>query len=190
MISADAAKAIVLRLWEDAWPGERFAIQSCTLSPRGDYWVVGSNSEDFVLRGMFERCYVGISAHLVNALSGEVTIVGSAQSWEQILQDRYDEEAAEGRNYVLEPAFDRSDKEGLVNLHKQLPCSYAHAIGLLSSGGRQWFTGRLRILAHVREMLGDKGIQTTIVLRPDVQGAARVDEDDWRWDALASHLRP
>lgn len=61
---------------------EKFALISCELSGDGDHWIVRVNSEDDVLHGRFERCYVGVNAYLVNVMSGEIETVGSAQSVE------------------------------------------------------------------------------------------------------------
>ncbi|TPG93310.1 hypothetical protein EAH72_20475 [Pseudomonas caspiana] len=41
--------------WSEVIP-ERFVIQSCELSANGDYWVIRSNSEDYVVHGMTEFC--------------------------------------------------------------------------------------------------------------------------------------
>jgi len=47
---------------------ERFVIQSCELSANGDYWVIRSNSKDYVVLGMTEFWHVGVKAHLINAV--------------------------------------------------------------------------------------------------------------------------
>ena len=190
MISAEDARSTVLRLCEDSAPGERFTIQSCDLSPRGDYWVVCCNSEDYVVHGMFDRCYVGVSAHLVSVASGDVETVGSAQSWLEYLQDKYDLVAAAGAYYVLEPTFDRMDKAALINLRQKLSCSMQDAIAMLASGRRQWLTGNLRLLRRTQDILRDKGIGTAIVLHPAPLAATTIDERSWYWDAVASLLRP
>ncbi len=190
MISAEDARSTVLRRCEDSAPGERFAIQSCDLSPRGDYWVVCCNSEDYVVHGMLDRCYVGVSAHLVSVASGDVETVGSAQSWMEYLQDKYDLSTAAGAHYVIEPTFDRTDKAALINLRQKLSCSIPDAIAMLAPGRRQWLTGNRRLLQRTQEILRDKGIDTVVVLHPTPLAAATVDERSWYWDAVASLLRP
>src|SRR3990167_7401021 len=103
MINEEQAKAFVLHRCEAFTQGrERFAVQSCTLSSKGDYWVVRANSEDFVLRGIQELCYVGANAHLVHTTSGDIETVGSGQSVEQYLEDKYDLIEAGDKHYVLE----------------------------------------------------------------------------------------
>ncbi len=73
-IIADQACAIVLALFDgvmrDGKP-ERFVIQNSELSAHRDYWVIRCNSEDYVVHGMTEFCYVGVNAHLINVVSGE-----------------------------------------------------------------------------------------------------------------------
>ncbi|MDU8360120.1 hypothetical protein [Pseudomonas syringae group sp. J309-1] len=52
MLSEQQARAIVLALHDgylrDGKP-ERFVVYFCELSANGDYWVVRSNSEDYVV---------------------------------------------------------------------------------------------------------------------------------------------
>ncbi|WP_185066877.1 hypothetical protein [Pseudomonas frederiksbergensis] len=97
---------------------ERFVIQSYELSANGDYWVIRSNSEDYVAHGMMEFCYVGLNAHLINVMTGERETVVSCMSVNEYLQDKYDLVAVSGNQYVLTPAIDRGDKPALVNLWK------------------------------------------------------------------------
>lgn len=189
MISAEDAKSTVLRLCEVGAQHGRFAIQSCELSPRGDYWIVCANSEDYVVRGMLERCYVGAGAHLINRASGCVETLGSAQSWQDHLQDKYDLEAAAGAHYVIVPGFDRTDRAALINLRQRLSLSMQDAIALLSPARLHWLTGSLRSLRRAQRLLRDKGIDTEIVLRQDALCGAVVDERVWHWEALASLMR-
>jgi hypothetical protein len=124
MIDADQAKDLVLRL-RDASSGrsDRLAIQYCALSGRGDYWIVCANSEDFVIRGVRERVLVGVNAHLVNTMSGEIETVANDRSVEQYLEDKYDLAAAGINHYVLVPCFDKNDKAGVIRLRQKLGCS-------------------------------------------------------------------
>lgn len=147
MIDADQAKALVLRRCEaSSHQGDRFAIQSCELSEFGDYWVVRANSEDFVVRGIQECRYVGANAHLVHATSGEIETVGSGQSVEQYLGDKYDVMRAAGKHYVLTPNFDRSDKPGVIRLRQMFDCSLQTAVQMVSPESKFWLTGRKRTL--------------------------------------------
>lgn len=189
MISAEDAQSIVLNLAEISSAGERFAIQSCILSPREDHWVVHSNSAAYVMSGKLEHCYVGAGAHLVNVVSGAVETVGSAQSWQEFLQDKYDLDAAAGAHYVIEPSFEREDKAALINLRQKLSCSMQHSIALLLPERRQWLTGRLRILRQAQGILRDKGIDTVIALRRDTLSAVALNESADHWDAIASLIR-
>ncbi|WP_185814679.1 hypothetical protein [Xanthomonas sp. SS] len=188
MITADRARETVLRLCESD-SEERFAIQSCELSPRGDYWVVRCNSEEYIVHGFFGSCYVGVSAYLVNASSGHVEIVGSGQSWQQYLQDKYDLEVANGAHYIIRPTFDRTDKTAFVNLRKRLERSLQESIRLVSPENNHWLTGRLRPLENARELLKEKGISVDVVLRKDTSGAIEINESDLHWDALKSTIR-
>ncbi len=189
MISEDDAKSIVLKLCNADAGGEKFVIQSCKASPRGDYWIVRSNSEAYVIHGDFERCYVGVSARLVNAITGEVETVGSGSSWQEYLQDKYDVEIAAGLHYVLEPAFDVKDKAALVNLRQRLVRSYQETIALVSPEHRHWLTGKLRVLKIAQTLLKEQGIEASICLREKTLGAALIDERIWHWEALVPCIK-
>lgn len=189
VITAEDAKSIILRLSRNDEDGLQLAIQSCELSPRGDFWVIRANSEDYVVRGMWERLLVGVSAYLVNVNDGTVSVVGSAQSCQEFLQDKHDEDAAGTMRYVLEPTFCRDDKMAVINLRQRLECSLQSALLMLSPGHRQWFTGRRSLLLDVQEVLSERGIQTAIVLLPSAESAIEVDRSMWHWDALASRMR-
>lgn len=92
MIDKETAQSIVLQFCQDnALDSNQdlFVIQSCELSPNRDYWVICCNTEDYVVRGVIEHCYVGVSAYLVDTTSGAIEKVGSAQNWRQYLQDKY-----------------------------------------------------------------------------------------------------
>jgi hypothetical protein len=189
VITAEDAKSIILRRSRTDEDGLQLAIQSCELSPHGDFWVIRANSEDYVIRGMWERLLVGVSAYLVNVNDGTVTVVGSGQSWQELLQDKYDADAAGAMQYVLEPTFSRDDKMAVINLRQRLECSLQSALEMLSPDHRQWFTGSRGLLLNVREKLKEKGIETAIVLLPSAEGAIGVGRSMWHWDAIASCLR-
>ncbi len=192
MLSAQQASAIVLALHDgtlrDGKP-ERFVIQSCELSANGDYWVVRSNSEDYVVHGMEQYCYVGVNAHLVDVVTGATEIVGSCFSVDEYLQDQYDLRAAAGNLYVLTPAFARDDKPAMVNLRQKLACTYPEVQTLLSGEQRQWLTGTRRHLQDAQRLLADQGIATHIELQPEAAGAISIGVECWHLDAVLKALR-
>jgi hypothetical protein len=189
MIPADQATALVLKRSEAASLNrERFAVQSCALSVRGDYWIVRINSEDFVLRHIGERQYVGVNAHLVDTSSGQIEIVGSGQSVEQYLEDKYDIATAGGKQYVLEASIDRSDKRSVIRLRQKLEISLQRAMQLVSPESRGWLTGKRRTLSCAQAMLQREGIATTVELREDPGVAVAIDDSVWHWKALVSAL--
>lgn len=189
MIDADQAKALVLERSEAASQGRvRFAIQSCTLSAHGEYWVIRTNSEDFVLRGIQERCYVGVNAYLVNAASGEIETVGSGESVEQYLGDKYDAARAGTKHYVLGPDFNKNDKASVIRLRQKLECTLQRAMQLVSPESSYWFTGKRRTLGHAQALLQREGIQTKIQLRQSPGRAVEIGDSVWHWDLLKSAL--
>ncbi|MFZ6711372.1 hypothetical protein [Undibacterium sp. TC9W] len=192
MLKAEEAQQIVLRLCNQGKEtnGENeFVIQSCTLSPRRDYWVIRSNSADYVIRGMEERCYVGVSANLVNALTGEVETVSNAQGWQSYLEDKYDLINAQGNFYILRPAFDKSDKSALINLRQKLECRAQDVICMTSPNSNFWLTGNLRKLNDAKILLEKANIQVNIELHTDSQDAIEVDESVWFFDEVKALLR-
>lgn len=189
MINEEQAKALVLHRCETfSQDGERFAVQSCALSGNGDYWIVRANSEDFVLRGIHERCYVGGNAHLVNTASGDIETVGSAQSVEQYLEDKYDLIQAGDKHYVLEPNFGRDDKATTILLRQKLDCSLQRAIEFLSPVSRCWLTGKKSTLRKAQDMLAREGISTSIQLQAEPGSALQIDDSVWYWEALKALL--
>ncbi|WP_338763050.1 hypothetical protein [Massilia sp. METH4] len=189
MIDADQAKALILRRSEGSYGGtERFTVQSCALSERGDYWVIRVNSEDFVVRGMRERCYVGANAHLVDTATGRIETVGSGQSVEQYLEDKYDAAAAGDMHYVLGPDFGRDAKMAVIRLRQKLECSLAQAMMLVSPASSDWLTGKKSTLSHAQAMLLREGIATVIRLQADAASAVPIDDSIWHWRALKAAL--
>lgn len=192
MLSEQQACVIVLGRHEgtlrmDGTP-ERFAIQSCELSARRDYWVVRSNSEDYVLRGMTQYCYVGVNAHLVNVLSGATETVANCFSVEDYLQDKSGLLAAADSIYVLTPAFARDDKPAMINLRQKLQCTYPQVLGLLGEQ-RQWLTGTRRHLQAVQRLLASQGIAANIELQPQASGAVCIGVETWRIEDALHALR-
>ncbi|MGC5700766.1 hypothetical protein J4P02_11270 [Pseudomonas sp. NFXW11] len=192
MLSPQQACSLVLAMHDgtlrDGQP-ERFAIQSCELTAHGDYWAVCSNSEDYVLRGMTQYCYVGVSAHLVNVHSGEIETVANCFSVEDYLQDKYDLRAAAGQCYVLTPAFGRDDKPAMINLRRKLGCSYPEVIRMLCAEQRHWLTGLRRHLEAVQRLLGQQNIATQVEMVPEAAGAFAIGVETWYQDAALKALR-
>lgn len=189
MIEAEQAKALVLRCCEASREGrDRFVIQFCALSECGDYWIIRANSEDFVLRGIHGRCYVGVNAHLVSTASGEIETVGSGQSVDEYLQDKCDAATAGSNHYVLGPDFDKSDKAGVIRLRQKLECSLQRAMQLVSSEFNCWLTGEKRLLSDAKAILQKEGVTTSIRLLKSPGCAVRIDNSVWHWTALKSAL--
>jgi len=190
-LTAEQACELVLALFDgvmrDGKP-ERFVIQSCELSANGDYWVIRSNSEDYVVHGMTQHCYVGVNAHLINVRTGERDMV-VGWSVDDHLQDKYDLEAASGNPYVLTPTIDRSDKSALVNLRRKLQCSYPQTLALLTGEQRLWLTGKRRLLQEAQRMLFEQGINTQIELVPDAGEAIAIDVETWYTEAVLKAVR-
>jgi hypothetical protein len=190
-LTAEQACEVVLGLSDNVMrDGKpvRFVIQSCELSANGDYWVIRSNSEDYVVHSMTEYCYVGVNAHLINVRTGEHdTVVG--WSVDEHLQDKYDLEAASGKPYVLIPIIDRSDKTALVNLRRKLQCTYPQTLALLTGEQRLWLTGKRRILEDAQRMLLEQGINTQIELVADAGEAIAIDVETWYTEAVLKAVR-
>lgn len=192
MLKTEEAQTIVLRRsnqGRDTNGGDEFVIQSCELSPRKDYWVIRVNSADYVIRGVVGKCYVGVNAHLVNALTGEVETVSSAQGWQNYLQDKYDLINAQGNFYILRPAFDKSDKSALINLRQKLECRAQDVICMTSPDNNFWLTGNLRKLNDAKILLEKANIQVNIELHADSRGAIVIDESVWYFDEIKARLR-
>ncbi len=147
-----------------------------------------ANSEDYVLHGRFERCYIGVNAFLVNIGTGEIETVGSGQSYEQYLQDKYDVIDAAERKYVMTPSFDRTNKMELIRLRQEIGCSLQSALRLLSPEHCMWFTGKLRLLERAKDMFKAHGIETQVDLKPASGSAVEMKEEMWHWEAVRSAL--
>ena len=189
MIDADQAKALILQRSEaSAEDGERFVVHFCALSERGDYWIIRINTEDCIVRGMMERCYVGANAHLVDTTTGQIETVGSGQSVEAYLEDKYDVAAAGTMHYVLGPDFGKDDRAAVVRLRQKLACSPQRAVQLVSPALSSWLTGARRTLLDAQAILLDEGIATTIRLQASPGSAVPVDYPVWYWKPLKSVL--
>lgn len=193
-ICAQQAEAIVLELYNSSGrvrdgEAERYVIQSCELSPRGDYWIVRCNTEAYVVHDIPLSCLVGVNAHLVDVNSGEVGVVGSAISVDDYLQDKYDLASAAGKVYVLGPAFERSDKAEMIHLRRKLACTYAEVFALLSDEKAHWLTGIARILRDAQQLLASQGIRTAISLAPAAGNAVSVGVETWHVEAALKAVR-
>jgi hypothetical protein len=185
MITPTAAQQIVLdRITRS---DVKMCVQSCESSPRGDYWIIRANSEDYVVHGRTERCYVGVSAYLVDSRTGALEIVGSGAGWQQYLQDKYDLEAAGDGRYILAPDFGFDDKRAVINLRQRLDCSLELVRAMVSD--RAWLTGKLRVLKCAKGLLEKQGISTAIRIEPGTMSAAPIGEGVWHWDALKKVLQ-
>lgn len=192
MVDAIQAQAIVIQYCESGSPlpsAEKFAIQSCEFSKQGNCWVVYANSEDYVLHGRDEHCYIGVNAYLVDQESGSIEIVGSGQSVEQYLQDKEDLRNAGHCSYVLEPAFDKTDKSQLIHFRQALECSLQFALQMVSPENRGWLTGKLSALRDAQANLEKRGIPTRINLLPSAGGATEINPQVRHWDALKAVLK-
>lgn len=192
MLSAQQASAIVLETHERSITNERperFVIQSCELSANGDYWVIRCNTEEYVVHGKTEYCYVGVNAHLVDVTTGAMETVASCFTIEDYLQDKEDLLAAAGNSYVLGPSFTKEDKEAVINLRQRLGCSYPNSFALLSGTGRQWFTGKRRYLEGAQRLLAVQGIETVIGLIDEPTGATIIGQETWHIDAVLKAIQ-
>ncbi len=192
MLSAHQASAIVLDFLKDVIRDgrpERFVIQSCELTAKGDYWVVRCNSEDCVVHGKTEYCYVGVNAHLVDVESGALETVANCFTIEGYLQDKDDLHAAAGKTYVLAPSFTRENRTAVINLRQKLAYSYPDTLFLLKGAGRLWFKGIRRQLEDTRQLLATEGITTQIELHAEPLDAILIGPETWYTEAVFNALR-
>lgn len=151
-----------------------FVISGIYLSEKKDYWIVRANSRAYVEGGDQSMCYVGVNSYLVNTESGEIEIVGSANSVESYLQQKYDLLESRGGHYVLICCFDPQAKEAILKLHKVFNCSLRKAKYLLSERKAR-FTGQKTYLVSVQKLLSAKGIETEIALLETTESAILLD---------------
>ncbi|HCT04663.1 MAG TPA: hypothetical protein DIW86_04780 [Pseudomonas sp.] len=192
MLSAQQASAIVLDLHEGSFREgrpERFAIAFCELSANRDYWVVRCNTEECVLHGKTEYCYVGVNAHLVDVHTGALETVASCFTVDQYLYDKRHLQAAAGNSYVLCPTFSRVDKALVIKLRQTLSCSYTESFALLSVTGRQWLTGIHRHLEEAKCLLAEEGIATDIGLVSEPKGATAIGPETWHIAAVLKAIQ-
>ncbi|WP_431256515.1 hypothetical protein ACQ86G_17465 [Roseateles chitinivorans] len=168
--------------------GEPWAVQSCSLSDRSDYWIIRANSAAYVLHGDASRCYVGVNAYLVDVDTGLIEIVGSGGSVEGYLQDKYDLRVANGQCYVLTAGFPRSDKQAILRLRQVLECSI-HRASSLSEQDCLWLTGTRRDLQRVAELFRERGVATAVRLVDQPLDARHLTGCVWFWEPVQAALR-
>ncbi len=167
---------------------EPFAVQSCALSDRKDFWIIRANSATYVLHGDASRCYVGVNAYLVDVDSGFIEIVGSGEDVSGYLQDKYDLREAEGRHYVLTADFPRSDPRAVMHLRQVLECSLQRARELAETG-RPWLTGKRRDLLRIEALFRERGVATAVRLVDQPLDARPVGGWVWFWDPIKTALK-
>jgi hypothetical protein len=168
MLDRTEAETLLLKLLNSSSKvlerGDRFAISSVELSSNKDYWVIRANSEAYVIEGDFNRFYIGVNAYLIDICTGEIEIVGSSQSIDEYLQDKYDAKAAKGLMYVLGSGYKETDKKTIIKLRQLLQCSLSESRELIMGEKRFWFTGKKRILCAVVRSFNIQNIETDITL--------------------------
>ncbi|WP_087026396.1 hypothetical protein [Thaumasiovibrio subtropicus] len=133
-----------------------FEIKRIQLSEREDFWIIGANAISPLHQAG------GVYGYLLDADTGEVLVMGFNGPY-AYLQDKYDDEEANGCSYVLSCGFESSDKEQIVNLRKKLETSYSLAIKCVKSQN-QWFCGKKRELLQLKKHFDDQDIPTKIEL--------------------------
>ena len=106
----------------------------------------------------------------------------------EYLRDKDDFHRAAGNRYVLTPAFTRENKVAVINLRRKLQCSYPQCMGLLSSAGRLWLTGKRRTLEVAQRLLAIEGIETGIELEAGSKNAISIGPETWHSDAVLKAL--
>ncbi|HEK2896166.1 hypothetical protein [Proteus terrae] len=188
MITSQQAQDIVLNHCHSSPCGERFAIYSCELSPKQDFWIIRCNSERYVIYNQLEHCYVGINAYLVDTFTGKIDIIASGESVEDFLQDIYDTQTAGSQFYLLRPTFSKENKIALLNLKQWLGCGYTDTIKLLTIN-RSWFTGKHRYLQHIQILLNKRNINTEIILADKTESIVIIDNSTWFEEDIRKELR-
>ena len=126
---------------------------------------------------------------MLDVLSGKIETVVSGNRVSNYLQNKYDIRDAAGQAYVLEPAFERTDKAAVIRLRQILACRLPHALALLSPERRSRLTGQRRVMQWAQRELMAKGVATEVMLRPGPGGASYIAEQIWHWDLLLAELK-
>lgn len=185
MLSEEQAVAIVSEDWNAhvSDPRDQFALSKASLTPERDFWIIYGNTKASVVEDDFMRTYVGTGGFLVDAITGELVVIGSAQKAAEVLQDLRDSRASAGQHYVLAAGTGSGEHSEVVALRKLLPCGLLHARRLLASPDRYWFTGPKRILESHSTELQQIGMPSEVILVVDPAHAIAVDAPcDFRRD--------
>ncbi len=133
-----------------------FEMKRIQLSERKDFWIIGANAVSPLHQAG------GVYGYLLDAESGEVLVMGYNGPY-AYLQDKYDDEEANGRSYVLVCGFESSEKEQVVNLRRKLETSYSSAVKYVKRNN-QWFCGKKRELLELKKHFDEKNIPTKVEL--------------------------
>ena len=185
MITRDEAISIVADYWNKdiSQEGDEFHPCSVELTEVGDYWLLHGNTKASVVGGIEIRTAVGVTGFIVDAKSGNLVVVGSAQDVSDILEDCRDDSVLSGQTYVLAVGLGAADIAEIKALRKLFPCSYGRARELLRVPERYWFQGKLRNLKCYQQELADAGMISEIIVLDEASNAIEI---DWRsafsWD--------
>ena len=154
-----------------------FKVYSIELSEKEDFWIIGSNVIDPYPQ------YGGVYGYLLNNKTGEVIVCGCDQSPKDYIQDLYDVETANGKNYVLRFSCN-DEKRDLIDIKNSLGINYQQARFLVRE--RQvWFLGIKRHLSYVKKELEKNGIHTEIIITNKNDALIDIEEDRlWLHPAL------
>jgi len=162
---------------------DEFVISDIRLSENKDYWITSANSKAYIEQGDSSRCYVGASAYMLNTETGEIEIVGNAQSPETYLKDKYDIKLANGNKYILVCSHNPKDKKAIINIHQVFNCPLKHAMHLVRDK-TTWFTGIKRHLEEAKLLLETKDIMTEIQLTDTINDIPVIQNDIIWWEAM------
>lgn len=162
---------------------DEFVISSIRMSENKDYWIVHANSRAYVEDGDTSRCYVGVGAYMLDSETGEIEIIGSAESPAHFLQDKYDLKLANGKHYILACGHEVKDKKAIVNIHQVFNCPLTKAKNLLREN-RNWFSGKKRHLEEAQRFMDSKGIKTEIKLSDMDSSIAKINSEIVWWEAM------
>lgn len=185
MLSEEQAVGIVSEYWNTRASDPRglFALAAVSLTAERDFWVIYGNTKAWVEEGDLMAMSVGIGGFLVDANTGELFIIGSAQGDAEVLQDLRDARAAAGQHYVLAAGTGSGDFQEVTSLRKLLPCGIMQARRLLAPPGRYWFTGSKRTLESHASEFQKIGMPSEVILVADPVDAIPVGYPwDFKWD--------
>lgn len=173
MYTEEQAKNIFLkymnkdRIWTPP-----MAVRKLSLSERNDFWIVDA----YDTAPNSSKC--GVWGYLVNNLTGKVIVCGSDQRPEDYIQDKYDEDDAQGKSYVVKPV-QSGDKVNILKLKKIFGVTYSEAIFLLRKN-TNWLQGKKRHLELAQKWLLNIDVPTVIELIDSPEAVAEVSSVYWR----------